>query len=75
MIKKLGYALAAFVAMAVVQTDFAEAASCAQKGRSMASSMGGKFLSAKAQGSSCRIVILVKSGNGPPRRRTFKVRR
>ena len=73
--KKFGYALAAVLVMAFVQTDAAHANSCAQKGRSMAASMGGQFLSAQAAGANCRIVILVKSGNGPPRRRTFTVRR
>jgi len=63
MIKKLGYALVAIMAMTVVQSDFADAASCAQKGRSLAASKGGKFLSAQPSGSNCRIVILVKSGN------------
>ncbi|MEO1397716.1 MAG: hypothetical protein AAFU56_02470 [Pseudomonadota bacterium] len=73
--KTFVYAIAALLVMTVVQTQPADAASCAQKGRSMASSMGGKFLSARASGSTCKIVILVKSGNGPPRRRTFTVRR
>lgn len=76
--KKLAVFIAVMLAALVQQADFgdqAHAASCAQKGRSMAASMGGRFLSARASGSTCRIVILVKSGNGPPRRRTFTVRR
>ncbi|MEM9677950.1 MAG: hypothetical protein AAF890_07820 [Pseudomonadota bacterium] len=73
--KKFGYALATLLVLVFAQTQSAHANSCASKGRSLAASKGGKFLSAQAAGANCRIVILVKSGNGPPRRRTFTVRR
>ena len=49
------------------------AASCNAKASSLAASMGGNVLSVSASGDKCIIKLLIKSGNGPPKRKTFVV--
>lgn len=49
------------------------AASCNAKASSLASSNGGSVLSVGSKGNKCVIKLLIKSGNGPPKRKTFVV--
>jgi hypothetical protein len=56
-----------------VVTDYAHAASCSAQAAGLASSMGGSVLSVSARGNKCVIVLLIRSRNGPPKRKTFVV--
>ncbi len=70
---RLGLFCAAMVLAALVPVGQASAASCQAIAAKMAASQGGVVLSASAQGNKCRIKLLIKSGNGPPKRKTFVV--
>ncbi len=48
---------------------------CDAKAAQLAASQGGIVLSAVSAGNSCRIKILIKPAKGPPRRKTFVVRK
>ena len=54
-------------------SDHAYAASCNARAASVASSMGGSVLSVSARGNKCVIVLLVRSNNGPPKRKRVVV--
>ena len=51
----------------------AEAASCSARAAQLASSKGGNILSVSASGNKCVIKLLIRSSNGPPKRKTFVV--
>jgi len=51
------------------------AAGCGAKARSIAAQQGGKVLSAKAKGKTCRIKILIAQPKGPPKAKTIIVRK
>ena len=51
----------------------ADAASCSSRASSLAASKGGTVLSVSARGNKCVIKLLIKSSNGPPKRKTFRV--
>lgn len=56
-----------------VVNDHAYAASCSARAASVASQMGGSVLSVSARGNKCVIVLLVRSSNGPPKRKRVVV--
>ena len=77
-IKRSNYILGIFsivIALFVLQTftTVANAASCQARAAQVASSTGGQLLSVEARGNKCVVKLLVKTGNGPPRRRTVVV--
>ena len=51
----------------------AYAAGCSAKAARLASSKGGSVLSVAAVGKKCKIKLLIRSSNGPPKRKTFVV--
>lgn len=51
----------------------AEAASCSARAAQLAARNNGSVLSVSASGNKCVIKLLVRSGNGPPKRKTFVV--
>lgn len=53
----------------------AHAGVCDTRAAQVARQMNGQVLSAVSQGNSCRIQILVSTGNGPPKRQTVVVRK
>ncbi|MEP0944896.1 MAG: hypothetical protein ABJH20_24645 [Rhizobiaceae bacterium] len=56
-----------------VVNDHAYAASCSARASSLASSMGASVLSVTARGNKCVVVLLVRSKNGPPKRKRVVV--
>ena len=50
-------------------------ASCAARAAQVASQTGGRVVSVQRSGNNCRVRVVVRSGNGPPRSRVVVVRR
>ncbi len=51
----------------------ATAASCQTRAASLAASQNGSVLSVVAMGNKCKIKILIRPKNGPPKQKTFVV--
>jgi len=60
-------------ALLVGAPGVALAASCQALAAQVASSQGGVVLSVSSKGDKCQIKILIKSKNGPPKRKTVVV--
>lgn len=61
------------VLLSMGRADIAQAASCEEKARELASSSGAKVLAVSTDGDKCVIRLLVQDGNKPPRRKTVVV--
>jgi len=51
----------------------AHASVCSQKAARLAAEKGGSVLRVASKGKRCRIKLLIRSRNGPPKRKTFVV--
>ena len=66
-------ALAATVALAPIVVSEPAHANCAARAREVAQQTGGRVVAVSQAGANCRIRVVVRSGNSPPRSQVMVV--